>query len=220
MSTRRWTLVGSLLALSAWCVALLEARGHAYGATRYSFLVWNLELAWIPLLLALLLELVARRAAAALAVGALWLLFLPNAPYVLTDFVHLGAEHRTFDVVLVGSFAFTGLALGFASVALVQRTVTRRLGDVAGWAVALGSLAAASVGIYLGRVQNLNSIDAFTRPHRLAAMAQIRLEHPLGNPHLIVFVAALTGFLTLAYVGLQAIARIDVRSDAARPPSA
>jgi uncharacterized membrane protein len=220
MSTRRLALVGSLLALSAWCVALLEVRAHAYGVPRYSFLVWNLELAWIPLLFALLVDFAGRRTPLALAAGALWLLFLPNAPYVLTDFVHLGAEHRTFDVVLVGSFAFTGLALGFASVALVQRTVARRLGEVAGWLVALSSLAASSVGIYLGRVQNLNSTDAFTHPHRLVALAEIRIAHPLGNPHLIVFVAALSGFLTLAYVGLQSIARIDVRSGDVRPPSA
>lgn len=211
MSTRRLALVGSLLALSAWCILLLEARGHAYGATRYGFLVWNLELAWMPLLLALLVELVGRRVLPALVLGVLWLLFLPNAPYVLTDFVHLGARHRTFDTVLVGSFAFTALVLGFASVALVQRTVTRQVGSLAGWVVALGSLAASSVGIYLGRVQRLNSLDAIRDPHRLLLLAKIRADHPLGNPHLIVFTAALTGFLTLSYLGVQALARIDLR---------
>ena len=207
MSSRRLTLVGTLLALSVWCVALLEVRGHAYGATRYGFLVFNLELAWIPVLLAVLIDSIGRRLLPALAVGALWLLFLPNAPYVLTDFVHLGTQHRVYDTVVVGSFAFNGLVLGFASVALVQRTVTRWAGAAAGWAVAFGSLAASSVGIYLGRVQRLNSLDAIRDPHRLVLLARIRLDHPLGNPHLIVFTGALTGFLTLAYLVLQAVAR-------------
>jgi uncharacterized membrane protein len=220
MSRRRIALVASLLVLSAWCGVLLEVRAHAYGAERYGFLVWNLGLAWIPLVLALLVELAGRRVVPALALGALWLLFLPNAPYVLTDFVHLGAQHRTFDVILVGSFAFNGLVLGFASVALVQRTVSRRLGEAAGWAVAIGSLACASVGIYLGRIQRLNSVDALRDPHRLLALARIRIADPLGNPHLIVFCCALTGFLTVAYLVLQAIARIDVRSTDVRGPSA
>ena len=207
MSRRRLTLVGTLLALSAWCVALLEVRGHAYGATRYGFLVFNLELAWIPLLFALLVESVGRRVVPALALGVLWLLFLPNAPYVLTDFVHLGETHRLYDTVVVGSFAFTGIILGFASVALVQRTVTRWIGTAAGWIVALGSLALSSVGIYLGRVQRLNSVDAFTHPHRIAVLARIRMEHPLANPHLLAYVGALSGFLMLAYVVLQVVAR-------------
>jgi uncharacterized membrane protein len=209
MSRRRLTLVGALLALSAWCVALLEVRGHAYGATRYGFLVFNLELAWIPLLLALLVESLGRRLVPALSVGVLWLLFLPNAPYVLTDFVHLGTQHRIYDTVVVGSFAFNGLVLGFASVALVQSTVSRRVGAVAGWVVAIGSLAASSVGIYLGRVQRLNSVDAIRDPHRIALLARVRLDHPFGNPHLIVFCGALTGFLTLAYVVLRVVARSD-----------
>ena len=92
------------------------------------------------------------------AARAGWLLFLPNAPYVLTDFVHLGASHRLYDSLLIASFAFTSLALGFASLLLVQLVVTRAAGALFGWPTAVGSLFAASVGIYLGRVQRAEQL--------------------------------------------------------------
>jgi uncharacterized membrane protein len=205
MRSRAVLPVLALLAASAWCVLLLAVRRHEFGASGYRYLVWNLTLAWIPLLLALVLLAAYRRRAHWLelvAVGGVWLLFLPNAPYMLTDIVHLGDSHKLFDAVILGSFAFTALALGFASLLVVQVVVTRLAGATLGWAVAVGSLFAASVGIYLGRVQRLNSWDVIQRPRTLWTIARLRLDDPFGNRYLIGFVFALCGFLTLAYAGL------------------
>jgi uncharacterized membrane protein len=193
-------------------------RKHEFGAAVYRYLVWNLTLAWIPLLLAILLVVAYRQrrpAAELLAVGAVWLLFLPNAPYVLTDFIHLGEAHRMYDTILVGSFAVTGLALGFASLLLVQLVVTRAGGALLGWVTAVGSLFVASVGIYLGRVLRLNSWDAFQRPHRLWEIARFRMADPFGNRYLIGFVIAFAGFLTLAYLGFYGFTTLaaSVRRD-------
>jgi uncharacterized membrane protein len=208
----------ALLAASAWCVLLLAVRKHEFGAAVYRYLVWNLTLAWIPLLLAILLVVAYRQrrpAAELLAVGAVWLLFLPNAPYVLTDFIHLGEAHRMYDTILVGSFAVTGLALGFGSLLLVQLVVTRAGGALLGWVTAVGSLFVASVGIYLGRVLRLNSWDAFQRPHRLWEIARFRMADPFGNRYLIGFVIAFAGFLTLAYLGFYGFTTLaaSVRRD-------
>src|SRR5439155_7626118 len=84
---RLFVLTGLALA-SALCLSLEFVREVHYAAVDYRFLVWNLVLAWIPLTLALLVYDRYRhgtplaRTAPALA---LWLLFLPNAPYILTD---------------------------------------------------------------------------------------------------------------------------------------
>jgi uncharacterized membrane protein len=204
MRSRLILPVAALLAASAWCVLLVVVRAHEFGGAVHAYLVWNLFLAWIPLVLAMLLVASYRRRHGAielLALGAAWLLFLPNAPYVLTDYVHLGESHRLYDTLLIGSFAFTALALGFASLLLVQLVVTRVAGALLGWTVALGALFFASVGIYLGRVLRFNSWDAIRRPHLLVDLTVGRLSDPLGNPQLIGFVIALCGFLTLAYVG-------------------
>jgi uncharacterized membrane protein len=203
--------LAALVAASVWCVALLEVRKHEYGAAGYRYLVWNLTLAWIPLLVALLLVAAYRHRASwvgLLTLGVVWLVFLPNAPYVLTDFVHLDDQHRLFDTVIIASFAFTSLALGFASLLLVQLVVTRAAGALAGWLLVVGALFASSVGIYLGRVLRLNSWDVLWRPRLVGAIARGRLDDPLGNRYLLGFVAALCGFLMLAYLGLYGFAAL------------
>jgi len=203
--------LAALVAASVWCVALLEVRKHEYGAAGYRYLVWNLTLAWIPLLVSLLLVAAYRHRASwvgLLTLGAVWLVFLPNAPYVLTDFVHLDDQHRLFDTVIIASFAFTSLALGFASLLLVQLVVTRAAGALAGWLLVVGALFASSVGIYLGRVLRLNSWDVLWRPRLVGAIARGRLDDPLGNRYLLGFVAALCGFLMLAYLGLYGFAAL------------
>jgi uncharacterized membrane protein len=205
MRSRVLLPLAALAAASTWCLVLLVVRKHEYGYAGYPYLVWNLALAWIPLLLAglLVVSYARRRSALELfAVGGAWLIFLPNAPYVLTDFIHLGERHRLYDSLLIASFAFTSLALGFASLLLVQLVVTRAAGAMLGWATAIGSLFAASVGIYLGRVLRLNSWDVVHRPGRLWEIGTARLADPFGNRYLIGFVFALCGFLMLAYVGV------------------
>lgn len=209
MRARVWLPVVALFAASAWCLVLVAARRHAYGPSGSRYLVWNLGLAWLPLVFALLLYLAFRRrhtVAELLALGAAWLVFLPNAPYVLTDFVHLGHRHRLVDSMILASFAFTALGLGFASLLLVQIVVTRKAGAAAGWVVALSALFLASIGVYLGRVHRFNSWDVITRP-RLVAWTMLQgLADPFAHLQILFFVAAGAGFLALAYVALYGVA--------------
>ena len=218
MRTRALLAVGALLAASAWCCLLLVVRARAFGDDPYVGMVWNLFLAWIPFAFALLLLAAYRAGRSTLelvAVGAAWLVFLPNAPYMLTDFVHLGYDHRLYDSFAIASFAFTGLALGFTSLLIVQLVVTRAAGALSGWLVAGSALFLSSVGVYLGRVQRLNSWDVLSKPHVLAALARAKLDDPFGNRHLIGFVVAVCGFLTLAYLAVYGVAQLaaSVRRD-------
>src|SRR6266436_9736909 len=149
MRSRVWFPVTALLAASGWCVPLLVVRRQAFGAAQYRDLVWNLTLAWVPLVLAVLLYAAYRHRHTRIelvAIGAAWLVFLPNAPYVLTDFVHLGQSHRLFDTMIIASFAGTALAVGFASLLLVQIVITRAAGVIAGWGVVVSALFLSSVG--------------------------------------------------------------------------
>jgi uncharacterized membrane protein len=211
MRSRVWFPVAALLAASGWCVVLLAVRKHAYGAVQYRYLVWNLTLAWIPLVLAVLLYVAYRRRhslAELVVIGMAWLVFLPNAPYVLTDFIHLAPNHATFDTLILSSFAFTALAVGFASLLLVQIVVTRLFGSIVGWAVAVVSLFLASIGMYLGRAQRFNSWDVVSRPRLLAWTVRQGLRDPFADRYLLLFVGASCGFLILAYVGLYGVASL------------
>jgi uncharacterized membrane protein len=211
MRSRVLLALSALVAASVWCGVLLAVRKVEFGYFTYAGLVWNLVLAWVPLVLAALLVIAYSRGRSRLelgAVGLAWLLFLPNAPYVLTDFVHLEPEHRLYDSLLIASFAITSLVLGFASLLLVQLVVTRVAGALAGWLTAVGSLFVASMGIYLGRVHRVNSWDVVHRPGRLWELARVRIDNPLGNLHLIGYVVLFGGFLTIAYVGLYGLSAL------------
>jgi uncharacterized membrane protein len=138
---------------------------------------------------------------------------------VMTDFVHLGHDHRVFDSLIFGSFGATGLALGLVSVVIVQGVVTRARGALAGWTVAAASLVASSLGIYLGRVQRLNSWYVLTQPRRILGVARRGLENPFAHGHLFVVVAGLAVFLMAVYFALYALTSLVARTTTNQRPS-
>jgi uncharacterized membrane protein len=189
-SRRRAVLVTALLGASAMLVVGVAIRILATHTLDSTNLVWNLFLAWIPFVLALLLYDGARRGVspgALVALGAGWLLFLPNAPYIVTDAKWLGeyvGGSIWYDAALIGTAAAIGLVLGFVSLYLVQVVVARRFGHVAGWALAWAALVLSGLGVYLGRFERWNSWQVLTEPTtivgRLLAAALDPLAH--GRP--------------------------------------
>lgn len=199
-------LTALLVAGTLLAAGLQDVRADMTGAPAFAFLHWNLFLAWVPYVVALVIVALDRVRAPgwALAVpGVVWLLFLPNAPYILTDFIHLGAipgAPMWFDVLLIGAFAGTGLLLGMASLLLVHDVVGTRLGSRAGWVLAIGSLALSSLGIYLGRFPRFNSWDVLTNPGGLVDVVLYRIADPFGNLFLLGFAGAMTTGLVVTYL--------------------
>lgn len=213
-SDRRLVTLALLGAASAACVALVWLRVEKTGTGEYRFLVWNLFLAWLPVVFALGLYDGYRRGAGRvplLGLGALWLLFFPNAPYILTDVVHLddpAAAPLWYDALTVLAFAGTGLLLGLGSLFLVQAVLTAARGRAAGWAASLVALALASVGIYLGRFVGVNSWDVLADPERVVEPFRGRLQDPLASGRFVVVTGVLTAGLVLAYVLLWNVAHL------------
>jgi uncharacterized membrane protein len=204
----RWLagLACALVALSLAAGALLTIRMDRVGEPAFAFLTWNLFLAWIPFLLAICVAAVHARGGPRVllwVLGAGWLLFLPNAPYILTDFIHLGRVGGAplwFDAALIGTFAAVGLLLGLASLLVVHYVVEARAGRVVGWAVAVGSLVLSAIGIYLGRFPRFNSWDVIADPAGLGLVVLERLADPLGNPFLLRFGLVMSLLLLGSYL--------------------
>jgi uncharacterized membrane protein len=197
--------IPALLAASALCVATVEYRGHHTGDSFYRFLIWNLILAWVPFVFALGAYVSARRGAGvtATALGVLWLLFFPNAPYLLSDFIHLHESRGTplwYDALMLAAFAWTGLLLGFASLYLMQMIWRYAAGTLLSWLGVVAALALASLGVYLGRFVRFNSWDALVRPRAIAHVIRTELENPLQHPRLLVSLVALTAALSVGYL--------------------
>ncbi len=151
--------------------ALLGARMILLGHHHQLYLVWNLFLAWLPLLFALAacwMEQNGRpRRWTFLGAAAGWFFFFPNAPYILTDLIHLGSKAQRYywpDLVLILLFALTGLVLGFLSLFLMQRMVAHRYGWPRGWLFVGGMAVLSGFGIYAGRFLRWNSWDVLFSP--------------------------------------------------------
>jgi uncharacterized membrane protein len=222
MSDRRALALAALALASAFCVTTLVARWVYSNPGAYDFLAWNLFLAWIPLIAAGLVYDMQRRGVGAgrlIPLAAVWLLFLPNAPYLLTDLIHLGSRNDAplwFDLVLFSAFAWTGALLGFLSIYLMQVVVRRVAGAAASWVFAGASLLATGFGIYLGRSLRWNSWDFVTRPDALLADVWARMSDPLAYPRSFGMTVALTALLSVLYLVLYAFAQLPAAERASR----
>ncbi len=220
-----------LIALVGWCVGMLVVRMVYSRSTVNTFLLWNLALAVVPVVASSLMALVGqRRGAVALKIVCflVWLVFLPNAPYLVTDFVHLTDSPSVplwYDVALFGSFAATGALLGYASVAEVESVLRTRLGAVWALAASVAALLLCGFGIYLGRFLRLNSWDVLTAPGSFGHQVVHEVVHPVSHPASWE-VPVVYGFgLVLGYLALRGVApllapatRTDVRSSSTAWP--
>src|SRR5215212_1123928 len=160
----------------AVCIGLVFARVAYSDSGRHLGLIWNLFLAWIPFMLAYLAYLVSwRRATLYLImpiIAFLWLIFFPNAPYMLTDLQDL--SRRAFDaplwydVIIVVWASWTGMLLGVISLYLMQDIIIRTFGRTLGWIFVFVISALSSFGIYIGRFVRLNSWDILQNPAETA----------------------------------------------------
>ena len=172
---RQLAVIAALAFATAVCLVQLAVRAVYARSTGYSGLVWNLFLAWLPMLGALLAYNLGRRGRwrdwlLVLPCLVFWLLFFPNAPYILTDILHLqprGNVPLWYDLILLISFAWTGAFLGLISLYLMQSLVRRSAGVWVGWMFALGVLALSGFGVYLGRFPRWSSWDVLANPSGL-----------------------------------------------------
>ena len=209
----------ALLLSSAVCTALVTARIVLSANLGYAFLVWNLFLAWLPLLFALKVQechqLGVRRGWRLGALAAGWLLLFPNAPYILTDIIHLKTKftaHFWVDLILVLSCALTGLVLGFLSLYVMQGIVADRFGRWASWLFIIAVACLSSIGVFIGRFLRLNSWD-IVRPGKFYE----RMGHwtTVPSADASVFPVLFALFFLMVYLMFYGLTRLP-QSDTAK----
>jgi uncharacterized membrane protein len=133
----------------------------------------------------------------------LWLLFFPNAPYMVTDFYHLDPRPPVplwFDISLIAIFAFTGCFLAIASLRSVHNIIEKFLGKIIGWIFALLSLGLGSLGVYLGRFRRFNSWDILLDPRSVIKDIAHNILNPLDNLGFLGFTLMFTSILLVFYL--------------------
>ncbi|MDA0323830.1 MAG: DUF1361 domain-containing protein [Verrucomicrobia bacterium] len=195
-------------------VSLLAARVFYARDFAYWFLVWNLFLACIPLGISTLLLLRQdgkRPWIITASAFCVWLLFFPNAPYIMTDILHLHPRHPVpvwYDMMLLFSFAWNGLIIAIISLSDMQKLVSELCNKVVGWLFALAVLGLSGFGMYLGRFLRWNSWDILANPGGLGFDIADRLLNPTSHPRTVGITILFAAFLTMCYVTTRHVGRL------------
>lgn len=210
----KFAIFGLMAFASLICFLLVAVRIAYSDTNRYTNLLWNLILAWIPFILAyfahalswkkLLLYLMLPFTA------FIWLIFFPNAPYILTDLQHLVRESTSaplwYDVIIMVWFSWTGLLLGLVSLYLMHDIVQRTFGRFLGWAFVFIVSGLSSFGVYLGRFIRFNSWDLLNDPKELVVtILGLTIDPSL---RLIAFTVLFAGFYLFVYLTLYSFAHM------------
>ena len=205
----------ALTLASGICVAMILARAVFLGRMEFSGVCLGISF-WLdsPLVLALRIHTLSARVTRHFrqlaACGTAWFFFFQNAPYIVTDLVHWknrAPVPKWFDLLMIMSFAWTGLFLGYLSLYLMQELVRRWKGRNWSWHFVIAMLALSSFAIYLGRFQRWNSWDIIARP--LGLMNDVvRSADFAHSPESLVFSATFFAFSLLSYLTLFALTHL------------
>ena len=175
------------------------------GRSNYFYLLWNLFLAWVPMFFAYLMYhrldnfIEKLKGWKFWSLTFLWLLFLPNAPYLITDLIHINERHAPStwgDPLLFFSFALTGVMTGIVSLWIMRQNFRMLFGEKASWVLTYLSIALSGFGIFLGRIQRWNSWDILTDPRRLFTDIVLQLDNPMA----LYFTLGFSSFMGMLFV--------------------
>ncbi len=158
-----------LIILSVFAIIFNLARLDVWGTTNLLYLIWNLFLAWIPYIISLFFVKKETSINYFIPIFLVWLLFFPNAPYLVTDVLHLtaGSPALWYDSLLFFFFGWIGLFLAMLSLFQMHQYLKGHLNYFLSELSVLVICAIASFGVYLGRFERFNSWDILVHPIQL-----------------------------------------------------
>ena len=182
-----------LLAATGVSLLLFVADALHNNTTYFSYLIWNLFLAWLPLIFSFwLVSVLARKLWSsweAMLASFLWLAFLPNSFYMVSDYIHLSEVSEydlLFDAVMLTSFISVAVVLGVCSLYAVHQEVIKRFSKRTSSIWLAGTLLLCSFAIYLGRDLRWNSWDILVNPGGLLFDTSDRFLHPADYPEMFL----------------------------------
>lgn len=188
---------------------LLCARVIATGSLTYIFLLWNLFLAFVPYAVGYWVSrntwIIKNKLKLATVLG-IWLLFIPNSFYILTDLFHLdhiASAPKWLDLLLLLSFACNGLLFGIISLRKIEIILERIRGKRVSLFIVFLVMWLNAFGIYIGRYLRYNSWDIIVQPFSLfSEMIEVFL-YPFDKKMEWAMISCYAVFMTLLYITIK-----------------
>lgn len=181
----------------------------ATDSLEYIFLPWNLFLAFIPYWITHWMtgnvSIIENKIKLFLCL-ALWLLFIPNSFYIITDlvhFTHVRTAPKWFDLLLIFSFAWNGILCGIISLRRVEILIALLRGKQFSIVLVFAVMWLSAFGVYIGRFLRYNSWDVITDPFSLAGEILDMILHPLANEYAWGMTLCYSVFMTLVYFTIK-----------------
>jgi len=192
-----------LILCSLFSIGLMIFRIIYTGHLLFAFLAWNLFLALVPFAISKKMKDASINKKWKFMLAALlWVVFLPNAFYIITDLFHLDMNEGVplwYDLALLWSFAWTGLLFGILSVQEMEMLFEKNLGKKPDLLFVLPVMALSGFGVYIGRYLRFNSWDVLTSPLQLINDIFYLFIHPVRNRFDWSMIVCYTILLNLIY---------------------
>jgi uncharacterized membrane protein len=188
----------------AFIAAMIIVRYIISGERYFIFLVWNIFLAWIPFMLSeKFITLHKCEWWKQAGVFFVWIIFLPNALYMVTDLIHLDITStvpKWYDALLLFSSAIVSLLMAFISLLRAESFLIQQFNKKIVNVLMFIVLFMASFGVYLGRFLRWNSWDVVSNPVNLFVSVAERLLFPFRHLHTWGITVLFTTLFYLLYL--------------------
>lgn len=207
MTINKFFIPKQILIILLLAVVLNITRFFMFESRYFVYLLWNIFLAIIPFIISSILLWYALKKRLTTAVfivgGIIWILFLPNAPYLVTDIIHLGRNYSApllYDTFLVFTSAWVGLLLGLYSLSHIDKIMHLKYSKRMSSIILTIIILLTSFGMYLGRFLRFNSWDVVSNPSLLFSNIHKILSEPRGYTDAYIFTGLSFLFLYVSYI--------------------
>ena len=207
----KWNETRFLGSISIMCFGLTVIRSMYPGNPKTLLLNWDLFLAFIPWAISTIAIFTPKFQNHRFIMAILfctWLLFFPNAPYVLTDLFYIRTRSRIpswFDLVMLLSFAWTALLFGFFSLLDMEKILLKSINRKWISLIISGILFLSSFGIYIGKYLGYNSWDILRKPFGIISDIGEMVMNPFGFKGAWGFTILMGIFLNIVYWSFRLI---------------
>jgi uncharacterized membrane protein len=196
-------MILGLILISTLLVSYIVIRIIFTGGLSKVFLVWNLFLAWIPIILIYFTSEKTKKVWLPIIL-ILWIMFFPNTPYLITDLKHLNHSlpfiEYWLDLFILSITSLLGFLLTVFAIFQIKNKLSYFIPKKLTSIFIIFIIIVSGFGVFLGRFERLNSWHIITNTKEVFNTTINVLKTIVNEPKNLIFVLLFSltiGFLYL-----------------------